>query len=118
MPRCWRSGRSPRPRVRKRRVQICDLRDSLSRRPLGGLDRTSTIFVGFYNANHIAYDLFFALEGGVQVYHDTIIVTYYNAPNADRLRAHYEALPERFEHDGISPRIPWLFNYKPDFRFR
>jgi hypothetical protein len=71
-----------------------------------------------WDANHLAHDLFFALEGDVRVNHDTIIVTYYNAPNADRLRAHYEALPERFERDGISPRIPWLFNYKLDFRFR
>ena len=71
-----------------------------------------------WDANHLAKDLFFALEGDVRVNDDTIIVTYYNAPNADQLRQHYEALPEKLEAEGVRPEIPWLYNYKLDFRFR
>ncbi len=61
---------------------------------------------------------FFALEGDVRVTKDTIIVTYYNAPNRDRLQAYYLNLPEKLAEDNIDPRVPWLYNYKLDFRFR
>jgi len=71
-----------------------------------------------WDANHIASDLLFALEGDVRVTHDTIIVTYYNAPNAEQLRVRYENLPERLAEENVAPEIPWLYNYKLDFRFR
>lgn len=71
-----------------------------------------------WDANHLASDLFFALEGDVRVQDNTILVTYYNAPNADTLRAYYEDLPHKLEQDNISPTIPWLYGYKLDFRFR
>ena len=32
--------------------------------------------------------------------------------------AHYEGLPEKLERAGINPEVPWLYNYKLDFRFR
>lgn len=71
-----------------------------------------------WDADHFARDLFFALEGDVRVRDNTILVTYYNAPNADQLRAHYEHLPHKLEHDNVRPEIPWLYGYKLDFRFR
>lgn len=71
-----------------------------------------------WDANHLARDLFFALEGDVRVGENTILVTYYNAPNAEQLRAHYECLPQRLQQDNINPTIPWLYGYKLDFRFR
>ncbi len=71
-----------------------------------------------WDATHLAKDLFFALEGDVRVTKDTIIVTYYNAPNRDRLQAYYLNLPEKLAEDNIDPRVPWLYNYKLDFRFR
>ena len=71
-----------------------------------------------WNADHLASDLFFALEGDVRVTTDTIFVTYYNAPNAAQLRDHYEHLPARLAQQNINPEIPWLYNYKLDFRFR
>jgi len=71
-----------------------------------------------WNADHFARDLFFGLEGDVRVTRDTILVTYYNAPNVDQLRSHYEDLPRKLERENIRPEIPWLFNYKLDFRFR
>ena len=71
-----------------------------------------------WDANHLARDLFFRLEGDVRVTDDTIVVTYYNAPHADRLRTHYENLPEKLQKNGVAAVIPWLYNYKLDFRFR
>jgi len=74
--------------------------------------------VNRYDAKHLAKDLFLGLDGDVRVSQDTIIVTYYNAPNADRLRAHYERLPEKLAQAHISPQIPWLYGFHLDFRFR
>lgn len=71
-----------------------------------------------WDADHLARDVFFALEGDVRVRHDIIEVTYYNAPHADRLRAHYEDLPARLAEENIDPAVPWLYGYKLDFRFR
>lgn len=71
-----------------------------------------------WDADHLAKDLFFALEGDVRVTNDTIVVTYYNAPNAEQLRDHYEHLPAKLAQQNINPEIPWLYNYKLDFRFR
>jgi len=71
-----------------------------------------------WDANHLAQDIFFRMEGDVRVRDDTIIVTYYNAPNAEQLRAHYEDLPGKLRKENVNPEIPWLYNYKLDFRFR
>jgi hypothetical protein len=71
-----------------------------------------------WDANHLAKDLFQGLDGDVRVTADTIIVTYYNAPNAELLRQSYQGLPDRLTEDHIDPGIPWLYGYKLDFRFR
>jgi hypothetical protein len=71
-----------------------------------------------WDAGHLAKSLLGGLEGDVRVAGDTIVVTYYNAPNVERLQQHYEGLPKRLEHEGVSPHIPWLYDFKLDFRFR
>lgn len=71
-----------------------------------------------WDAPHLAKDLLQGLDGDVRVNRDTIIITYYNAPNADQLRSHYEDLPGRLESEGVDPRIPWLYDFKLDFRFK
>jgi hypothetical protein len=71
-----------------------------------------------WDAHHLAKDLFLGLDGDVRVTHDTIVVTYYNAPNTDLLRLHYEDLPAKLTQEQIDPRIPWLYDFKLDFRFR
>ncbi len=71
-----------------------------------------------WDATHLAKDLFFRIDGDVRVSGDTIIVTYYNAPNAARLRTHYEKLPKKLLAEGLNPNVPWLYGYKLDFRFR
>jgi hypothetical protein len=74
--------------------------------------------VSTWDAKHLAKDLLHGLEGDVRVTEDTLIVTYYNAPNAERLRAHYEDLPKKLRAENLDPRIPWLYDYQLDFRFR
>lgn len=69
-----------------------------------------------WDANHMAKDLFHGLEGDVRVNDDTIVVTYYNAP--EDLRCHYEGLPDTLVRDNVEPTIPWLYNYRLDFRFK
>ncbi len=70
-----------------------------------------------WDADHFARDLFFPLEADVRVQDNTILVTYYNAPNVAQLREHYEDLPHKLERDSICPLVPWLYGYKLDFRF-
>jgi hypothetical protein len=71
-----------------------------------------------WDAQHLARDFFKGLEGDIRVNNDTIIVTFYNAPNVQLLKANYENLPERLEEEGCNTSIPWLYNYKIDFRFK
>lgn len=74
--------------------------------------------VDHWDAEHLAKDLFRGLDGDIRVRHDTIVVTYYNAPNPDKMKKHYENMPERLSLEGIKPTIPWLYNFKLDFRFK
>jgi hypothetical protein len=71
-----------------------------------------------WDAEHLAKSYLQGLEGDVRVTEDTIVVTYYNATNAELLRQHYEGLPQKLCAENLDPRIPWLYNYKIDFRFR
>ena len=63
-------------------------------------------------------DVFNGIEADLRVSHDTIVVTLYNAPNPDLLREHYEHLPEKLAAENVPPQIPWLYNFKLDFRFK
>lgn len=71
-----------------------------------------------WDSPHLAKDLFGGLEGDVRVRRDTIVVTYYNAPKAEAWKHHFENLPQRLQKEGVDPRIPWLYNFKIDFRFK
>jgi hypothetical protein len=71
-----------------------------------------------WEASHLAHQLFQGLDGDLRVHRDTIVVTYYNAPNTEILRTHYQHLPEQLTRQHIDPRIPWLYNFKLDFRFK
>ena len=73
---------------------------------------------GSWDAEHLAKDVFNGLDGDIRVSTDTILVTFYNAPNVEQLREHYEHLPEKLCKENIDPRIPWLYNFKLDFRFK
>lgn len=71
-----------------------------------------------WDAAHFARDFFSGLEGDVRVQQDTLCVTYYNAPQAEQWKEHFENLPQRLEKEGVDPRVPWLCNFKLDFRFK
>jgi len=71
-----------------------------------------------WDATPLAQGVFCGLEGDVRVQDDTIVVTYYNAPNVQPLREHYEQLPNKLNAQRINPQIPWLYNFKLDFRFK
>ncbi len=71
-----------------------------------------------WEADHLGKQLFQGLDGDVRAVDDTILVTFYNAPNAERLRQHYEHLPRILRRDNIDPRVPWLYNFQLDFRFK
>lgn len=72
-----------------------------------------------WDAAHLAKALFAGLEGDVRVVEGgKVQVTYYNAPDAKRLREHYENLPDRLRAEGVDPRVSWLYDFPLDFRFR
>ena len=71
-----------------------------------------------WTSKHFAERFLAGLDGDLRVDDDTLFVTFYNAPNTERLRQHYENLPAKLASQGVDPRIPWLFDFKLDFRFR
>jgi hypothetical protein len=71
-----------------------------------------------WDSKHFASAIFRGIDGDIRVADNTIIVTLYNPPAPDLLRSHYENLPKILEHENVDPRIPWLFDYKLDFRFK
>ena len=71
-----------------------------------------------WDSVHLAQDLFSGLEGDLRVVQDTVLITYYNAPKAEQWKAHFENLPQRLRDEGVDPRVPWLYNFKLDFRFK
>lgn len=71
-----------------------------------------------WTAESMAQKLFSGIDGDIRVKGDTIIVTFYNAPDANVLKEHYENLPQKLEAEGIDPKVPWLYNFKVDFRFK
>jgi hypothetical protein len=71
-----------------------------------------------WDSTHLAKSIFRGLDGDIRLHDDTILVTYYNAPNAQTLRKHYEHLPALLERENVNPGIPWLYGLKLDFRFR
>lgn len=71
-----------------------------------------------WDSIHFARDVFGGLEGDLRVENDTILITYYNAPHAHQWKEHFENLPQKLQKEGVDPRVPWLYNFKLDFRFK
>lgn len=69
-------------------------------------------------AKNLSMSFLRSLEGDIRVHDDTILITYYNAKNVELLKNHFEKLPFKLTQQGIDPRIPWLYDFKLDFRFR
>jgi hypothetical protein len=70
-----------------------------------------------FSAERLARELFCAIDGDIRVKKDTIVITFYNPAHTALLKSEYENLPAKLAAEGVDPRIPWLYNYKLDFRF-
>ena len=71
-----------------------------------------------WTASHLADTIFRGFDGDLRVEDDTIVVTFYNVPNNLYLQHHYTNLPKKLEKEGINPKVPWLYDFKVDFRFK
>ena len=71
-----------------------------------------------WNSTHLADAVFAKIDGDIRVKDDTIIITCYNAPKELNLHNHYQNLPAKLISEGINPKVPWLYDYKLDFRFK
>ena len=71
-----------------------------------------------WNSAHLADAVFTKMDGDISVKDDTIIVTCYNAPIELNLQNNYQGLPAKLLSEGINPKMPWLYDYKLDFRFK
>ncbi len=71
-----------------------------------------------WSATSFADKLIEGLDGDIRVHDDTISVTYYDVPESERWQKLFQELPEKLEHEGVDPAIPWLYGYKLDFRFK
>ena len=58
------------------------------------------------------------MSGDVRVKDNTFIVTYYNDYQKLGLKKHYKNPPEKLCREGVNLKIPWLYDYKLDFRFK
>lgn len=70
-----------------------------------------------WNAQHLANEIVGRADGDIRVHDDTIFVTFYGAPKHINPNQ-YIGLPRILESQGINPKIPWLYNFKLDFRFK
>jgi hypothetical protein len=71
-----------------------------------------------WTAAHTAQQVLTNMEGDVKIEDDTIIVTYYKDHEKLGLKQHYQHLPQILQNEGVNPKIPWLFDFKLDFRFK
>jgi hypothetical protein len=71
-----------------------------------------------WEAPQLARHLFSGIDGDIRVRNNTVVVTFYNAPNLAVLRQHYQHLPQRLRDEDICPNIPWLYDLPLEFRFR
>lgn len=70
-----------------------------------------------WDARHLANEILAWNDGDVKVKNDTIIVTFYGS--SDYLKKEqYINLSETLAKQGINPKIPWLYDFKLDFRFK
>ncbi len=70
-----------------------------------------------WNAGHLAKEVLAWSDGDIRVENDTIVATLYGTPKHIK-QNDYVNLPNILEREGINPKIPWLYNFKLDFRFK
>jgi hypothetical protein len=70
-----------------------------------------------WDAKHLANEVLAWNDGDIKVKNDTIIVTFYGSSKYLK-KEHYVNLPKILAEQGINPKIPWLYDFKLDFRFK
>jgi hypothetical protein len=71
-----------------------------------------------WTAQHTAREVLTNMEGDIRVEDDNIIVTYYRDHEKLNLKEQFENLPQILQAEGVNPKIPWLFDFKLNFRFK
>lgn len=70
-----------------------------------------------WNAKHLSTEILALCDGDIRVKGDTIIATFYGKPK--HLNENdYVNLPDILTREGYNPKIPWLYDFKLDFRFK
>lgn len=110
----WDRGGTMNLNIRYGQMTMALLAQAVSNRLRKRLDKP---FSG-WDAAHLAEAVLGGLDGDIRVTDETILVTFYNAPHVEHLRRQYEGLPGKLANENIDPRIPWLYDFKLDFRFR
>lgn len=71
-----------------------------------------------WSASTLAEKVLTNMEGDIKVRDDKIIITYYKDHERLGLKNLYTNINQQLENEGVSPKIPWLFDYKLQFRFK
>lgn len=71
-----------------------------------------------WSAASLAEKVLTNMEGYIRVKDDKIIVTYYRDHELLGLKNIYHNFNQQLENKGVSPKIPWLFDYKLEFLFK
>jgi hypothetical protein len=71
-----------------------------------------------WSAASLAEKVLTNMEGDIRVKDDKIIITYYKDHEPLGLKNIYANIDQQLENQGISPKIPWLFDYKLQFNFK
>jgi hypothetical protein len=71
-----------------------------------------------YTAESLAGNILSNMEGDIRVEEDKIIVTYYGNHEKLKLKNNYENIENQLIKEGINPKIPWLFDFKLEYRFK
>lgn len=71
-----------------------------------------------WTAASLAEKVLTNMEGDIRIKDDKIIVTYYKDHEKLGLKNIYHNVNQQLENNGVSPKIPWLFDYKLEFRFK
>jgi hypothetical protein len=71
-----------------------------------------------WTAAQLANKVLTNMEGDLRVKDDTIIVTFYRDHEKLNLKNHYQNINQKLVKENVNPKIPWLFDFKVDFRFK
>jgi hypothetical protein len=69
-------------------------------------------------AESLAKNILTNMEGDIRVEDDKIIITYYGGHERLDLKKQYHNIENQLINHGVNPKIPWLFDFKLDFRFK